>query len=219
LRDDPVFSLSPSRTRRYFHIGNGINEATMGLAVERRTAERQADALYTPVLDTNPPHPNGWPIRLIVASQTEARHNRALWAPSHLISIRAPGTKLLSMIDLPAERHLQLLFGDVTDPDEAEAARPDAVEQTFAFIDGLPHDAHLLIHCLRGIGRSTAFTLGILARYMEPEEAAAALHGLRPEAKPNRHVTGLCDTMLGLKGRLAKQALRFPAKVWKPAKS
>jgi predicted protein tyrosine phosphatase len=54
---------------------------------------------------------------------------------------------------------------------------------------------------------------------MEPEDAAAALHGLRPEAKPNRHVTGLCDTVLGLKGRLAKQALRFPAKVWKPAKS
>jgi predicted protein tyrosine phosphatase len=37
-----------------------------------------------------------------------------------------------------------------------------------------------------------------------------------PEAKPNpRHVTALCGTVLGLKGRLAKQALRFPAKVWK----
>jgi predicted protein tyrosine phosphatase len=138
LRDNPAFSLSPSRTRRYFHIGNGINEATMALAVERRAAERQADALYAPLLDTNPAHPNRWPIRLIVASQTEARHNRALWAPSHLISIRAPGTKLLSMIDLPAEGHLELLFGDVTDPDERDAARPDAVERTFAFIDGLP---------------------------------------------------------------------------------
>jgi len=191
----------------------------MALAAERRAAEKQMDVLYAPLLGINPRHPNGWPIRLIVASQTEARHNRALWAPSHLISIRAQGTKLLSMIELPGERHLELLFGDVTDPDEPDAARIEAIERTFAFIDGLPEDAHLLIHCLRGIGRSTALALGILARYMEPEEAAAALHGLRPEAKPNRHVTGLCDTMLGLKGRLAKQALRFPAKVWKPARS
>ena len=189
----------------------------MALAAEKQ--EKQAEALYAPLLGSNASHPNGWPVRVIVASQTEARHNKAAWAPSHLISIRAPGTKLLSMIDLPAERHLELLFGDVTDPDEPGAAKPAHIEQAFAFIDGLPQDAHLLIHCLRGIGRSTALTLGILARYMDPEDAAAALHGLRPEAKPNRHVTGLCDTVLGLKGRLAKQALRFPAKVWKPAKS
>ena len=189
----------------------------MAMAAERQ--EKQADVLYAPLLATNTAHPNGWPVRVIVASQTEARHNKAIWAPSHLISIRAPGTKLLSMIDLPAERHLELLFGDVTDPDEADAAKPAHIEQAFAFVDGLPQDAHLLIHCLRGIGRSTALTLGILARYTEPEEAAAALHGFRPEAKPNRHVTGLCDAALGLKGRLAKQALRFPAKVWKPAKS
>lgn len=189
----------------------------MALAAERQ--DKQTDMLYAPLLAANAGHPNGWPARLIVASQTEARHNKAVWAPSHLISIRAPGTKLLSMIDLPVERHLELLFGDVTDPDEADAAKSAHIEQAFAFIDGLPEDAHLLVHCLRGIGRSTALTLGILARYMDPEDAAAALHGLRPEAKPNRHVTGLCDTVLGLKGRLAKQALRFPAKVWKPAKS
>lgn len=189
----------------------------MAAAAERQ--EKQTDALYAPLLASNAGHPHGWPIRMIVSSQTEARHNKALWAPSHLISIRAPGTKLLSMINLPAERHLELLFGDVTDPDEADAAKPGHIEQAFAFVDDLPQDAHLLIHCLRGIGRSTALTLGILARTMEPEEAAAALHGLRPEAKPNRHVTGLCDTVLGLKGRLAKQALRFPAKVWKPTKS
>lgn len=189
----------------------------MGMVAERQ--EKLADALYAPLLAANTAHPNGWPIRVIVASQTEARHNRAAFAPSHLISIRAPGTKLLSMIELPAERHLELLFGDVTDPEEPDAAKPADIDRAFAFVDGLPEDAHLLIHCLRGIGRSTALTLGILARYMDPEEAAAALHGLRPEAKPNRHVTGLCDAALGLKGRLAKQALRFPAKVWKSAKS
>ncbi|KQY31881.1 phosphatase [Rhizobium sp. Root483D2] len=187
-----------------------------------QVAQRQgklADALYAPLLAANTVHPNGWPVRVIVASQTEARHNRGVWAPSHLISIRAPGTKLLSMIELPAERHLELLFGDVTDPEEPDAATAADIDRAFAFVDGLPEDAHLLIHCLRGIGRSTALTLGILARYMDPEEAAAALHGLRPEAKPNRHVTGLCDATLGLKGRLARQALRFPAKVWKPAKN
>ncbi|PST26422.1 phosphatase [Mesorhizobium plurifarium] len=178
-------------------------------------AQAIGDAYYRPVLDTNQAHPNGWPVRLIVSSQTEARHNRALWAPTHLVSIRAPATRLLSMIDLPPERHLELRFGDTIDPDAPDAARPAAVEATFAFIDSLPEEAHLLIHCLRGIGRSTALTLGVLARYMGPEEAAATLHALRPEAKPNRHVLGLCDAALGLKGKLAKQALRFPAKVWK----
>ncbi|MDQ0319531.1 putative protein tyrosine phosphatase [Pararhizobium capsulatum DSM 1112] len=181
-------------------------------------AQQQTETLYAPILAKNAVHPNGWPLRIIVASQTEARHNRANWAPSHLISIRATGTKLLSMIDLPEERHLQLQFGDAMDPDEPDAAKLAHIEATFAFIDGLPEDAQLLIHCLRGIGRSTALTLGILGRYMEPDEAAATLHALRPEAKPNRHVVGLCDTVLGLKGKLAKQALRFPAKVWKPVK-
>ena len=182
----------------------------MALAVQARESE-----LYRPVLDANPAHPNGWPVRVIVSSQTEARHNRAAWAPTHLVSIRAPSTRLLSMIELPPERHLELFFGDATDPEAPDAARPEAIEAAFAFIDRLPQDAHLLIHCLRGIGRSTALTLGILARYMAPETAAAALHALRPEAKPNRHVVGLCDAALALKGKLAKQALRFPAKVWK----
>ncbi|PDT85424.1 phosphatase [Sinorhizobium sp. BJ1] len=178
-------------------------------------AQATGGELYRPVLGTNPAHPSGWPVRVIVSSQTEARHNRADWAPTHLVSIRAPATRLLSMIELPPEQHLELYFGDATDPDAPDAARAEAVEATFAFIDGLPQDADLLIHCLRGIGRSTALTLGILARYMEPEEAAAALHALRPEAKPNRHVVGLCDATLGLKGKLAKQALRFPTKIWK----
>ncbi|WEX78322.1 phosphatase [Sinorhizobium numidicum] len=182
----------------------------MALAAQATESE-----LYRPVLEANPEHANGWPVRVIVSSQTEARHNRVLWAPTHLISIRAPASRLLSMIELPPERHLELHFGDATDPDAPDAARFEAVEAAFAFVDSLPEDAHLLVHCLRGIGRSTALTLGILARYMAPESAAAALHALRPEAKPNRHVVGLCDAALGLKGKLAKQALRFPAKVWK----
>lgn len=85
---------------------------------------------FQPVLSTNPVHPNGWPVRLVVSSQTEARHNRALWAPTHLISIRAPGTRLLSMIDLPPERHLELHFGDTTDPDAPDAAPLQAIEAT-----------------------------------------------------------------------------------------
>jgi predicted protein tyrosine phosphatase len=178
----------------------------------------QEEGPFSPVLSPNPGHAAGWPLLLLVSSQTEARHHRALWAPTHLISIRAPGTKLLSMIDLPDERHLQLVFGDTTDPDERDAARPQAIADAFAFIDTLPVDARLLVHCLRGIGRSTALTLGILARYLEPEAAAAALHALRPDARPNRHVVGLCDAALGLKGKLAKQALRFAAKVWKASK-
>lgn len=181
-------------------------------------AKIEIEELYAPLMDRNPAHPQGWPIRIIVSSQTEARHNRLAWAPSHLISIRAPGTKLLSMIDLPPERHLELQFSDALLADEPQSATVHVIEQAFAFIDTLPEDARLLIHCLRGIGRSTALTMGILARYMDAEQAAANLHALRPDAKPNRHVATLCDAVLGLKGKLAKQTLRFPAKVWKTAK-
>lgn len=75
----------------------------MALAAQATEGE-----LYRPVLGANPAHPSGWPVRVIVSSQTEARHNRGLWAPTHLISIRAPATRLLSMIELPPERHLEL---------------------------------------------------------------------------------------------------------------
>lgn len=182
-------------------------------------AARQETDVFAPILSSNDSHAAGWPVRLLVSSQTEARHNRALWAPSHLISIRAPGTKLLSMIDLPPERHLELIFGDALDPDEPGAARGEQIAEALAFVDRLPGDARLLVHCLRGIGRAPALSLGVLARYLGPEDAAAALHALKPDAKPNRHVVALCDSALGLKGKLSKQALRFPAKVWKPAKA
>lgn len=180
---------------------------------------RQETSVFLPVLSSNAEHANGWPVRMVVSSQTEARHNRALWAPSHLISIRAPGTKLLSMIELPEENHLPLLFGDALDPDEPDAARAEDVARCLAFVDGLPGDARLLVHCLRGIGRAPALSLGILARYLDPESAAATLHALKPDAKPNRHVVALFDAALGLKGKLSKQALRFPAKVWKTGKA
>ena len=118
-------------------------------------------------------HDAGWriPVDRRVADRGAAQPGSVGADP--LISIRAPGTKLLSMIELPAKQHLELPFGDVTDPDEPDAARIEAIEQTFAFVDGLPG--------------------------------------------PNPHVTALRDTALGRKGRLAKQALRFPA--WKPTKS
>lgn len=170
--------------------------------------------MFEPLTDGSG-HPNGWPARLHVCGQYEARQLGTECGLTHLLSVNATAIKLRSITGLPEGCHLALVFDDTLDPANPAAPPPSHVQAVCQWIDTLESESRLMIHCLQGISRSTAIALGLLSRYLPPHKAAAALHGVRPWADPNRLITAQWDKALGLEGELIDAARPFPCKVWK----
>ena len=159
-------------------------------------------------------HPNGWPCRIRVCGQYETRQHGEAWGTTHLVSMRGSRVRLFTMAGIADDRHLRLVFDDTLDQADLNAPTIGHVDEVCRFVDALPADANLLVHCLQGMHRSTAVTLGILARYLPPEDAGAALHALRPMAIPNALMVGHWDAALGYDGALLETAKRFPRREW-----
>lgn len=159
-------------------------------------------------------HPNSWPLRLAVCGQYEARQWFEAMQATHVISIRKEG-RAFHPPKVDAARHLVLSFEDTLDAAHPDAPQLAHVEAAVAFIDALPSDARLLVHCLQGLSRSTALVLGILAREVSPLRAGFLLHRLRPVATPNTLLVKLWDERLGLGGELMRVGGVFPAKFWR----
>ncbi|HEX2019341.1 MAG TPA: phosphatase [Aurantimonas sp.] len=145
----------------------------------------------------------GWPGRLIVRGQSEARRHFAVLDPTHVLSIKAPDLNYLGPRDIPADRHLILAFDDTDDPAGANAPTRDHVAAVRAFADTLPAEARLLIHGLQGVQRAPAVAAGLLAALLPPAEAVATVRAACSQAPcPNRLVVKLFDAMLELDGAL-----------------
>ncbi len=151
-------------------------------------------------------HPSGWPGALVVCGQAEARQNAERWLPSHVISIYSPASRYLGPPMLPDGRHLHLRFDDTLIEGLAGAPSAWIVRDVCDFVDALPAEARLVVHCQQGISRAPALALGIIARTLPPDRAVAALMRLRPMAIPNRLIVRLWDQQLGLGGALVEAA-------------
>lgn len=161
-------------------------------------------------------HPRGWPMTLAIAGRAEAVRDGLDRAATHVVALTSPGARSPD-IEVGGEgTALRLLFDDVVDPAHPNAPRPEALDDVCAFVDALPAEARLLIHCRQGVGRSTAVALGLLARVMTPEEAGARLHALRPCAAPNELIVAHWDRRLRLRGALRRVGWRFPCERWRP---
>ncbi|PXA98828.1 phosphatase [Nostoc sp. 3335mG] len=156
-------------------------------------------------------HPRKWPAAMRVCSQTEARRNGAEWGPTHIISIYGPESRYLGLPDFDQSRQLHARFEDVGHPGDPGAPTLAHVEAIFAFVDALPRDARLLIHCLQGRTRAAAVALGILARYLPADKAGQAVFRAFADASPNPLVVSLFDKALGLEGKLIKAGRKFPS--------
>ncbi|UIJ72350.1 phosphatase [Aurantimonas sp. HBX-1] len=147
----------------------------------------------------------GWPGRLVVRGQSEARRHFAAIDPTHVLTIKAPDLSYLGPRDLAPERQLILAFDDVDEADAAAAPVRDHVAAARAFADGLSADARLLIHGLQGVRRAPAMAIGLLAALLPPAEAVAtARAGCSQAPSPNRLVVALFDDALGLGGALVE---------------
>lgn len=147
-------------------------------------------------------HPNGWPCRLLVTSQSEARRFHKTLAATHVLSIKGTQTKDFGPRDLPEDRRLLMVFNDV--PDASHSLPPTAahIREMQDWMLRLPEDAALIVHCLQGVHRSAATALGFLVQQTGPSEALKILREIRPQADPNPLVVSLWDDFLGLDGRL-----------------
>lgn len=159
-------------------------------------------------------HPSGWPLRLAVCGQYEARQWFAAMQATHVLSIRKEG-RAFHPPKVDAARHLVLSFEDTHDASHPDAPKLSHIEEAARFVDALPSDARLLVHCLQGLSRSTGLVLGLLAREVSPLRAAYLLHRIRPVATPNKLLVKLWDERLGLAGELMKVGEHFPCQVWR----
>ena len=149
-----------------------------------------------------PPSPGGVAIG---ALKQAAKHKRKYDAVLTLEDPKARHWERLRFHSNPCPDHLILSFEDCDDEAFGFATMlPDQMDRVLAF--GRRHaQGSLLVHCLHGIGRSTACALAIVADRMGPgreADAVAAVLALRPHATPNLVAVGLADAALGLNGAL-----------------
>lgn len=170
--------------------------------------------MIAPLLDGRPRHPQGWPCRLAICGAYELRRGLVAFEATHVLRIERPGITFGAPVLAP-DRLLTLEFDDLTDASLPDAPTTAHLEAAIAFVDRLPAQATLVVHCLQGVSRSTALALGLLAREVPPLRAAYLLHALRPFACPNSLVVRLWDDLLGLRGELVAAAEHFPAVVWR----
>lgn len=170
--------------------------------------------MILPLLAEPTRHPRDWPYRMAICGAYELRRGFLAGAGTHILGIQRRNMPFGEPL-LTRDRHLILEFDDVTDPARPEAPSVAHLEAAMAFVDNLPEEAALVIHCMQGVSRSTALALGLLAREVPPLRAGHLLHSLRPSACPNPLLVRLWDDLLGLRGELVQVAERFPTVVWR----
>ncbi|MCE7026774.1 phosphatase [Jiella avicenniae] len=145
----------------------------------------------------------GWPCRMHVCGQSEARRFQADLAATHVLSVVTPGRSYLGPRDVAPDHHLKVEFDDVEDAGRAGAPSLELVRSIGEWTATLPDDARLCLHGLQGVRRAPAVALGILAARVPPADAVAALARFcRHAPDPNLLVVRLFDEALGLGGAL-----------------
>jgi predicted protein tyrosine phosphatase len=134
-------------------------------------------------------------------------------APSHLVSLVAPGELPPTPETILIERHLRIEVHDISEAlDGHVLPQTEHVVQVVEFMRAWSHaDGPVLVHCFAGISRSMAAALiGLVVKAGGREqEAALLMRRTAPHAWPNARIIALADEILGCQGRLiaAREAM------------
>ncbi len=123
---------------------------------------------------------------------------------THVLSLLDPGWPAPAAFDrFGAHERLDLRFHDVVDPlPGLRPPLPEDVAALLRFAAGMTAapQTHLLVHCQKGLSRSTA-SLALILAQARPDLAAGAVLAevvrLRPRAWPNLRIIELGDALLG----------------------
>jgi predicted protein tyrosine phosphatase len=131
---------------------------------------------------------------------------------THVLSLLDPGWPPPPFDGYDSPRRLDLRFHDIVDPlPGLRRPGPEDVASLLRFGAGLGADAafHLLVHCQKGLSRSTA-SLALILAQAEPARPAADLFAevvqARPLAWPNLRLIEVGDALLGRDGTLVAAA-------------
>lgn len=149
---------------------------------------------------------------LTVCGKGQVRKVVKRFAATHLLSLVDPDDRVPTPHRIARENHLSVRFDDVESPALAHAPTLADIEKVVAWVDRLPENARLVIHCTAGVSRSTAIAFALLCRGMDIEAARDRLLVIRPQASPNALVTMLLDQMFDMGGALHAAAFEIRSK-------
>jgi predicted protein tyrosine phosphatase len=134
---------------------------------------------------------------------------------THVLSLLDPGwPEPQSFTNFGPHHRLDLRFHDIVDPlPGLRRPGPGDVAAVLDFARGFASEAHahLLVHCQKGLSRSTASLALILAQARQDfpaDSVLAEVVRLRPRAWPNLRIIELGDALLGRGGTLVEAAAR-----------
>ncbi len=138
---------------------------------------------------------------------------------THVLTLIDPGTPEIDAFEAFDDHHRRVMFfHDIIEAAEGKIMpTPEHVAEILAFGEELAasrggrQDGHLLVHCYKGVSRSTAAMLSLLAQ-VHPQESDerlfARLRDIRPQAWPNSLMVGYADAQLGRGGSLVEALKR-----------
>jgi predicted protein tyrosine phosphatase len=146
-------------------------------------------------------------VRLIICPLAQLDAALAL-APSHVLTLLAPGAEIPSCPTIALAGRLVLRFNDINGPAEGltHASRKD-IETLIAFARSWRGPAPFVAHCWAGISRSTAGAY-VAACALNPgrDELAIAWEIRRASrtAQPNVAIVSIADRLLKRDGRMMR---------------
>jgi predicted protein tyrosine phosphatase len=143
---------------------------------------------------------------IVVSSLSHLESTAAQLQPSHVLTLLSPGHEQGASREPPFERHLQLYFHDIIEP-QADLIAPNAghIGTILEFTQHWSGSSPLLVHCWAGISRSSAAAY-MIACARNPgyeRDIADELRRRAPFATPNRLMVALADRMLARDGRMS----------------
>ena len=129
-------------------------------------------------------------------------------APSHVITLLAPGSDVPPCPTISPDKRLVMLFHDLAAP-MPPLLPPDgaSIQRLLAFAATWDERAPVLVHCWAGVSRSPAAAFILACTRSAPGQEHAVAQRLRsasPFATPNALMIALADEALGREGRMVE---------------
>jgi len=156
--------------------------------------------------------------QIIICNKSEVPKHVHRSGVTHIISLMDPGNHPYIPEHFNKQNWKIQYFEDIDDSKSPYAPKKEHVDFVLEYVKTIPSDAVLLVHCLAGISRSTAMTLGILLQKNGKDkinECIAELKEIRPIANPNKLIVGYLDSIFGHNGKLEDKVYEEFREWWK----
>jgi predicted protein tyrosine phosphatase len=150
---------------------------------------------------------------LIISSLEGACRAFADYEPARVISLLSGEEALPCFDGFDPDRHLQLYVERESSGDSINAAARRRAVEVVRFVRSWDGEGDILIHCNRGVSRSTAAAFVVMCmRAPEVDEGvlAAALRKAAPFADPCPLLVSYADEILGRDGRMIEAIEDLP---------